>query len=95
MKRHLFFLSSLISSLSISLNAQVLTIAQVQGGGAESPYVNLSVTVKGAVTGVYSAGYFMRDSETAWSGIYVYEQTNKPSLGDTIQITGTVTEYYT
>ncbi len=94
MKRNSLFLFCLIPFLSIPLNAQIKSIAEVQGGVAASPYVNKSVTIKGAVTGTYSQGFFIRDSEEAWSGMYVYDQVNKPSLGDTVQLTATVAEYY-
>jgi phosphatidylserine/phosphatidylglycerophosphate/cardiolipin synthase-like enzyme len=94
MKKNLFLLINLIVVHYTSLNAQVLTIADVQGRVAVSPYVNQVVTIKGAVTGAYSAGYFIRDSEEAWSGMYIYDQGHKPALGDTIQVTATVAEYY-
>jgi phosphatidylserine/phosphatidylglycerophosphate/cardiolipin synthase-like enzyme len=93
MKKQLFFL--IIAGLAIcgSLDAQVLSIAQVQGTGAITPYAGTSVTIKGAVTGVYTTGYFLRDSEAQRSGMYVYDTKYKPTLGDTIQVTATIVEY--
>ncbi|MFZ5940426.1 MAG: phospholipase D-like domain-containing protein [Bacteroidota bacterium] len=75
---------------------QVIPVSQVQGYAASSPYNNQTVTVKGAVTGVYSAGYFIRDESAPWSGLYIYDpnNTSKPFLGDTVMVKGLITEYY-
>jgi hypothetical protein len=94
MKKFLFILIIPVFAFGMHLDAQILTIAQVQGTGASTPYANQSVTIKGAVTGAYSAGYFLRDSEAPLSGMYVYDSGHKPALGDTIQLTATVVEYY-
>lgn len=95
MKKIIVIIISILILFSLSLDAQVLSIAQIQGGTAISPYNTQVVTIKGAVTGAYSPGYFIRDSEAAWSGMYVYDQVNKPALGDTVQVTATVDEYFT
>jgi phosphatidylserine/phosphatidylglycerophosphate/cardiolipin synthase-like enzyme len=78
------------------LEAQVLSIADVQGSAASSPYRNQEVTIRGAVTGVYSDGFFVRDNIQEWSGIFIYDPSfdPMPRLGDTVQLTGLVDEYY-
>jgi predicted phosphodiesterase len=53
--------------------------------------------VQGIVTGIgFNNGrYFIGDeSGGPWSGLYIYNITNQPSLGDFVRLTGTVTEYY-
>jgi len=95
MRKIYFIILNLLIFCIFPLNAQILSIADVQGRVSASPYLGQTVTIKGAVTGAYSAGYFMRDSEDAWSGMYVYDQVHKPSLGDTVQVTAIVDEYFT
>lgn len=77
---------------SIFLNAQ--TIAEIQGTGDASPYDGQSVTTTGIVTAVAPQGYFIQDGTALRSGIYVYEQTNSPAIGDEITLTGTVAEFF-
>jgi phosphatidylserine/phosphatidylglycerophosphate/cardiolipin synthase-like enzyme len=77
---------------TLLVNAQ--TIYQIQGQTANSPYDNSEVTTKGIVTATYSTGYFIQDGDTAWTGIYIYDQGNTPAIGDSVTLTGTVDEYY-
>jgi hypothetical protein len=72
-------------------------------GGSNSPYLDQVVTVQGIVSGisfysgtsVNSYGFFIADAAGGpWSGLYIYNQTYHPNLGDLVQITGTVNEYY-
>lgn len=55
-----------------------------------------SVTVEGIVYAVYPAGYALAEDAGAWRGIYVYTTGSgaKPAIGDTVQVTATVGEYY-
>lgn len=69
----------------------------------DSPYVDQVVTVQGIVSvprfytsnGANNYGFMLTDAQGgAWSGLFVYNQTNQPALGDMVTLTGTVTEYY-
>ena len=61
----------------------------------QSPLLGNIVTVTGVVTGIMPTGeYFIQDDDAAWSGIYVYDNNNNPSVGDEITITGTVDEFF-
>jgi hypothetical protein len=65
-----------------------------------SPYSGQSVTVSGVVTGVirasYSKGsYFIQDGTGPWNGIYCYDNGRSPSEGDSVLITGEISEYHT
>ena len=71
-----------------------LTIAEIQGTGEDSPYKDQVVSTSGIVTAVHSQGYFIQDSEAVRSGIYVYDQSQSPAVGDRINLTGTVAEFY-
>ncbi|MEN8173591.1 MAG: hypothetical protein ABFS03_12025, partial [Chloroflexota bacterium] len=61
----------------------------------DSPYKDQDgITTEGIVTARFYNGYFIEDpAGGAWQGLFVYD-TNTPSLGDRIRLTGTVTEYY-
>ncbi len=74
------------------INAQ--TIAEIQGTGAATPFMDQVVTTSGIVTAVNGVGYHIQDGTDIRSGMYVYDQSNAPALGDQIEITGTVTEFF-
>lgn len=86
-----------------------VTIAQIQGAGATSPRVGQTVTTTGVVTALYASGGFngayiqtpgtggaVTDHEAS-HGLFVYNGsttfTQSVDLGDTIDITGTVSEF--
>lgn len=63
-----------------------------------SPYAGQTVTITGVVTGVVRTGtsngmYYIQDGYGPWNGIYCYDRSRYPSLGDSVKITGTVVEY--
>lgn len=65
-----------------------------------SPYAGEVVTTRGIVTGVFLFGgdegrFFIQDGSGAWNGIYVYENGTTLALGDSVAVTGTVTEFFT
>lgn len=59
-----------------------------------SPYMDEVVTVGGLVTGRYASGYFLQSGTGAWNGIYIYDNINAPTMGDSVILTGLVSEYY-
>ncbi|PAT14461.1 nuclease [Corynebacterium sp. NML 120412] len=86
----------------------ITPIAEVQGTGAESPLKGQTVTVKGVVTAVYDEGgkngFFLQTAGTggaekkagdASDGIFVYMGGNNdfPQRGESLQVTGKVSEY--
>ena len=53
------------------------------------------ITTEGIVTALFYNGYFIEDpAGGAWNGLWVYDTTNFPALGDRVRLTGTVLEYY-
>ncbi|MDD3626228.1 MAG: lamin tail domain-containing protein, partial [bacterium] len=77
-----------------------LTIYDVQytttvGAGCyDSPENTNLVTVTGIVTAQKTSNsYVIAESSGPWHGVYIWNSTNNPSLGDEITITGTVSEY--
>jgi len=67
-------------------------------GTYPSPLDGDEVTVTGIVTGANFGNdlyFFISDPVGgAWNGIYVYDYIAGPALGDEVEVTGTVTEYY-
>jgi hypothetical protein len=59
-----------------------------------SPFINQVTSTSGLITGVASTGYFMQDGTGIWNGIYVYDNTHSPAIGDSVTITGIVKEYF-
>jgi predicted extracellular nuclease len=60
----------------------------------DSPLKDSIVTTSGIVTASFASGYFIQDGTTPWNGLYVYDNTHTPALGDSITLGGTVSEYY-
>ncbi|MBD3635815.1 MAG: T9SS type A sorting domain-containing protein [Crocinitomicaceae bacterium] len=67
---------------------------------ADSPEMGNDVTTHGVVTAIALAGggsgqgYFIQDADGAWNGIMVVDATNTPSVGDSVEVTGTVEENF-
>ncbi len=91
MIRSLLSLLIILSSLSGGLSQ---TIAEIQGTTDESPFKDQTVTTTGIVTAVESRGYFIQDGTEVRSGIYVYDDTQSPAVGDDIRISASVAEFH-
>jgi len=63
----------------------------------DSPYDGQTVTTTGIVSYIDSNGYVIQDRQGGpWNGVYVYDSgnTGNVNLGDEVEVTGDVTEYY-
>lgn len=65
----------------------------------DSPEAGNEVQTYGIVTGVFAFGadagrFFIQDGDGPWNGIYVYDNTHTLALGDSVSVTGTVSEYF-
>jgi predicted phosphodiesterase len=98
MKRQILLILTLIP---LFLNAQT-SIYDIQyttesvDGTYPSTYANQTVTTGGIVTVAnYNGGrYFIGSSNGGpWTGLFIYDNTNSPAVGDSILITGLVFEY--
>lgn len=101
-----FLLLTLALTLCAGLSAQVLTCRQVQettASSGNSPYNGQAVTVEGIVTverfwtGTNASfyGFVISDPDGGpWSGLLIYTTSYFPALGDRVQVSGTITEYY-
>lgn len=59
----------------------------------DSPLNGEQVTTTGIVTATGPNFYFIQDGEGSWRGIEVFNNTNQPSIGDSVVISGTVVEF--
>jgi predicted extracellular nuclease len=71
-------------------------ISEVQGSGTDSPFSGKTTTVRGTVTGKYApTGFFMQDSgdgnPATSDGLFV-NSTTAVSVGDAVQVNGTIGE---
>ena len=75
------------------------TIPEIQGAGHVSPFVGQSVTTTGVVTAVAFNGYYVQDATgdgdpATADGIFVFNGSSaKPSVGDLLELTDTVSEF--
>ena len=60
----------------------------------ESPMNGQAVTTAGVVTAVGPDFFFLQDGAGPWNGIEVYDPSTNVTRGDSVQITGSVTEYF-
>lgn len=76
----------------------ITPIYDIQGAGHISPYSNMEVRTTGVVTAVAFNGYYMQDpvgdgDPNTSDGIFVFKSSLRPSVGDLVQLTDTVTEF--
>lgn len=77
-----------------ALTSEAQTIAEIQGIGEDSPYDGQVVTTTGIVTAVATGSYFIQDGTAIRSGLYIFDGSNSPAVGDEITLTGEVDEYF-
>jgi hypothetical protein len=101
MKKLYTLLPAMAMLLAVQAQTVTHTIQEVQGMDFSSPIVDQPVTVEGIVTannltgtsGVI--GYFLQDAAGgAWSGVFVYDNTQAPEIGDIVILSATVSEYF-
>lgn len=64
-------------------------------GNGDSPEDGNLLETGGIVMGLHvdGTGYWIQDSEGAWNGIFVFDGTNTPAVGDSIIVEAEVTEF--
>lgn len=98
-------LSSVWTIAVTVMEASITPIADIQyvddpSSSDESPLLDQTVIIEGIVTGfAVSSSHnkiYVQDGDGEWDGIYVFDPNSGiiASLGDKVQITGTVAEYY-
>jgi hypothetical protein len=72
----------------------IYDIQYTTDASGDSPMLGQAVTTSGIVTAVGGDFFFLQDGAGAWNGIEIYDPSTTVSRGDSVQITGTVTEYF-
>lgn len=81
-------------SIPKNISANDLTsIAEIQGTGNESPMLNQTVTFAGRVVANFDNNFYLQSSSDPNSGVCVYGALKTGYLGDSLVVTGKVTEY--
>ncbi|MEN8223971.1 MAG: endonuclease [Bacteroidota bacterium] len=72
----------------------IVSIYDIQGQQPASPYDGQIVSTTGVVTANFGSSYFIQDGSGGWNGLFIYESGRNPSVGDSIVLTGEISEYY-
>ncbi len=72
----------------------ITSIFDIQGQQEDSPYEGQVVSTTGVVTANFGGFYFIQDGTGGWNGLFIYESGRNPSVGDSIVLTGEISEYY-
>lgn len=72
----------------------ITSIQAIQGSTDDSPYIGQTVSTTGIVTGVFGDDFFIQNGNDSRSGIYIYSSPVFPTMGDSVIVTGEVSEYY-
>ena len=92
--RHFLTAAGVLVTTFMSAQTVTHTIAEVQGELFSSPLIEQVVTVQGVITSASDYSYFIQDGSGPWNGVYVYDNTNLPAVGDNVILQGQVIEYY-
>jgi len=71
----------------------ITPIADIQGGVEFSPYEGESVNTTGIVTGAFANSFYLQDGAEPWSGIYIYSGSALPEIGDSVIVSGEISEF--
>jgi len=90
--------TTLLATASGPAQAATATIMQIQGAGHLSAFEGQSVTTTGVVTAVAFNGYYIQDpvgdgDPNTADGMFVFQSSGRPSVGDHLQLTDAVSEF--
>lgn len=71
----------------------ITSIQNIQGTSEDSPFQGQTVSTTGIVTATYGNDFYIQNGEGIRSGIYIYSSSIFPVLGDSVIVTGEVSEY--
>ncbi|MFQ5398308.1 MAG: lamin tail domain-containing protein [Anaerolineae bacterium] len=77
-----------------SFSATIHDIQFAPDPGGDSPYVGKPVTTQGVVTAVLGDNVFIQDDSGPWSGLLLFRPSPSASVGDLVQVTGSVSEFH-
>ncbi len=74
---------------------KIYDIQYTPSASGVSPLAGMTVTTHGVVTAVRSDGrFYMQDSSSTWNGIFVFENDTVVEVGDSVEVTGPVLEFF-
>tara|TARA_B100000579_G_scaffold197867_1_gene161731 strand:+ start:16526 stop:18769 length:2244 start_codon:yes stop_codon:yes gene_type:complete len=88
---NIFFGSEVIPPLPFE--GVITPISEIQGASEFSPYEGQFVNTTGIVTGAFANSFYIQDGAEPWSGIYIYSGSALPSIGDSVIVSGEITEF--
>ncbi len=97
MKKSGFLLVLLCCLVGMIAQADRTTIYDIQyttDPSGDSPMNGQNVTVSGIVSATFFTGYVIAEESGPWHAIYIYSQKNGPDVGDEVEVSGRVSEYY-
>ncbi len=98
--KHILLLLIIYLSITAIFSTTISDIQFTVDPSGDSPLEGQIVTITGIVTatGYYNDGenyFFISENDGgAWSGIYIYHPDTGVQIGDNVEVTGTVSEYY-
>ena len=101
----LFIAMAILLSLTFSTTqalaqtpVSIYDIQYTTDPSGDSPYVGQTVTTQGIVTAFFYDGGnrypFIQDGTGPWSGLLLYKPDGFVNVGDLLEVTGDVSEYY-
>jgi predicted extracellular nuclease len=75
------------------LEVTTTAIVTIQEGQLTDTYTGQTVVTNGVITGVFGQLVSMQDGQGAYSGIWMYGPSIPVTVGDLVEVTGTVSEY--
>ncbi len=83
-------------TVTVAVPLSLVSIYDIQGQTAVSPYDTLQVKTAGIITAISPSAFWIQDGAGAWNGLYVYDSQyiSNITIGDSIIIEGTIEEYY-
>jgi predicted extracellular nuclease len=76
----------------------IYDIQYTEDPSGDSPLEGQTVTTQGVVTAFFGAGgerrFFIQDGTGPWNGLFLFEPNGFLNVGDLVQVTGTVSEFF-
>ena len=76
------------------IEVNLTTIADIQLGQETGIFTDAVVVTRGIVTGVYGSNVSIQDGQGAYSGLWLFSPDVPVQLGDEVEVTGAVSEYF-
>ena len=86
-----FFGSEMIPPLPFE--GVITSVSDIQGQSEFSPYEGQVVNTTGIVTGAFANSFYIQDGSEPWSGIYIYSGGALPAMGDSVIVSGEISEF--